>query len=108
MIGVALIGSTIVSFIWILFMRFFTGIMVWTSIVLIFVLVSGTLAYAVYRYMWILEHVSEEVSDLTILDVNWTPEYFNDVLKLKDTWMAFIVILSIMLLIILLILIALR
>jgi len=108
MIGVALLGSTITSFIWIVLLRLFTGLMVWSSIFLLFFLASGTLAYSVYRYKWILDNVDMEQSDKTIFDVDFTPDYFNEVLQLQDTWLAFIVILSIILVVILLILIALR
>ena len=82
--------------------------MVWSSIFLLFFLASGTLAYSVYRYKWILDNVDMEQSDKTIFDVDFTPDYFNEVLQLRDTWLAFIVILSIILVVILLILIALR
>jgi len=108
MIGVALIASTVTSFIWIIFLRFFTGIMVWASIFLLFAVAGSTLAYSVYRYQWILNNVNIEDSSKTIFDVDFTPEYFQEVLQLKDTWLAFIVILSIILFVILLILIALR
>jgi len=108
MIGVALIGSTVTSFIWIILMRFFTGIMVWASIFLLFAVAGSTLAYSIYRYRWIIDHVNLEDSSKNIFEVDFTPEYFQEVLMLKDTWLAFIVILSIILGIILLILIALR
>ena len=85
-----------------------SGLMVWSSIFLLFFLAGGTLAYSVYRYKWILNNVDMEQSDKTIFDVDFTPDYFNEVLQLQDTWLAFIVILSIILVVILLILIALR
>ena len=86
----------------------FAGVMVWTSIFLLFFLAGGTLAYSVYRYMWILDNVNVEDSGKTIFDVDFTPDYLNEVLQLQDTWLAFIVITSIILGVILLILIALR
>ena len=47
-------------------------------------------------------------ADKGLLQVNITPNYFVDVLKLKDTWLAFSIISGIFTLIILLIFIALR
>jgi choline transporter-like protein 2/4/5 len=44
----------------------------------------------------------------SILEVNFTPDYLNDVLALRDTWLAFVILLAILAIIILLILIALR
>ena len=49
MIGLAYLGCSILSFFWILLMRCMAGIMVWTSIALIFVLVVGLLGYSTYR-----------------------------------------------------------
>ncbi len=50
MIGLAYLGCSILSFFWILLMRCFAGIMVWTSIALVFLLVTGLLGYSTYRY----------------------------------------------------------
>lgn len=47
-------------------------------------------------------------SQISILEVNFTPDYLDNVLKLRDTWLAFLIILAIIAIIILLILIALR
>ena len=49
MILLALVCAAIVSFVWILLMRFLTGIMVWTSVSLILFVVGASLAYSVYR-----------------------------------------------------------
>ena len=50
MIGIALVAATVLSFVWILLMRFLTGLMVWLSVALIFVLVGGLFGYCVFRY----------------------------------------------------------
>ena len=47
-------------------------------------------------------------SQISILEVNFTPDYLENVLQLRDTWLAFLIILAIIAIIILLILIALR
>merc|ERR1719391_9661 len=73
MIGVALIGSSLTSFIWIILLRFFTGIMVWASIFLLFAVAGSTLAYSIYRYRWIIDHVNLEDSSKNIFEVDFTP-----------------------------------
>ncbi len=88
-----------------LFCRCFAGIMIWTSLCLLFVLFGGMFGYTLYKYF--------EVKDLpsaqgNIFSVNITPDYVKDVLKLSDTWLAFSIILGIFFLIIVMILIALR
>ena len=50
----------------------------------------------------------DSIADNNLFQVNITPDYFHDVLKLKDTWLAFSIISGIFTLIILLIFIALR
>ena len=49
MIGIALIGACLLSFIWIILMRFLTGLMVWGSILLVFLGTGGALGYCGYR-----------------------------------------------------------
>merc|ERR550519_283297 len=107
MIGLALIGACVVSFIWIVLMRCLAGIMVWFTILLIFVLVGGLLGYSSYRLYFVWTEGDEE-SRNNIAQVNLTPYYLQDVLKLRDTWLAFTIILGIFFLIILMIFIFLR
>ena len=99
----------ILSFIWIILMRFLTAIMVWTSIGLSFILVSGLFGYSLYKYLMI-EKAGEPGPDgaNNIFQVNFTPDYLKDVMALSDTWLAFTCITGFLSLIILLILIALR
>ena len=61
MIGLALVCSTVLSFFWIIMMRFLTGLMVWLSISLIFVLTGGLLGYCVYRYAMKLKNTGDEL-----------------------------------------------
>ena len=49
MILVALACSSSISFLWIILMRFLTGVMVWTSIVLLILGSGGGLGYSVFR-----------------------------------------------------------
>ena len=49
MIGIALIGACILSFIWIVLMRFLAGFMIWSSILIVFLGLGGLLSYSGYR-----------------------------------------------------------
>ena len=49
MIGLALIGACLLSFIWIILMRYITGVMVWGSILIVFLGTGGALGYCGYR-----------------------------------------------------------
>ena len=105
MVGVAYIAATAISFIWVVMMRFVAGIMIWTGIFMVFFMVGGLFGYSLFRY-----HTAKGVADLqkNIFQVNITPSYFNDVLALADTWLAFSIILGIIFFIVLLILVVLR
>ena len=63
--------------------------------------------YSVYRCDQVYKSGDED-ADKGIFQVNYTPDFFQDVLKLKDTWLAFSIISGIFTLIIILIFIALR
>lgn len=107
MIGLALIGACILSFVWIVLMRFLASFMVWTSILLVFLGIGGLLGYSGYRlyFVWI----SDDPETLkNIFQLNWTPEFVHDFLEQRDTWMAFTIILGIFFLIIVLLFIYLR
>ena len=105
MVGVAYLAATAVSFIWVVLLRFIAGIMIWTGIFMVFFMVGGLFGYSLFRY-----HTAKTVAELqkNIFQVNITPTYFNDVLALADTWLAFSVILGIIFFIVLLILVVLR
>jgi len=107
MIGMSLVGACLISFVWIVLMRFLAGIMVWLSICVIFFGTGGLLAFCSYRLhlVWITPN-QENMKN--ILEVNLTPYYVEDVLKLRDTWMAFTIMLGILFFVILCIFIFLR
>ena len=107
MIGVGLILAFLLCMLWIFLMRFFAGILIWTSLIVLFVLFSGGFGYSVYKCDQAYKS-GDPIADKGLLEVNITPDYFLDVLKLKDTWLAFSIISGIFTLIILLIFIALR
>jgi len=107
MIGLALIGACVISFIWIVLMRFLAGLMVWSSILLVFLGIGGLLGYSGYRlyFVWI----SDDPETLkNIFQLNWTPEIVEDFLKQRDTWLAFTIILGILFLVIVLLFLFLR
>ena len=105
MIGIGLTLAFVLSSLWIILMRFLTAIMVWTSIGLSFILMSGLFGFSLYKYLLIKDEPSKYEN---IFHVNYTPNFLEDVLALKDTWLAFTIITGIFTSIILLILIALR
>ena len=49
MIGIALIGACVLSFVWIVLMRFLASIMVWTSIVIVFLGSGALLGFCGYK-----------------------------------------------------------
>ena len=105
MIGVAMVAACITSFLWIILMRFFAGIMVWTSLGGIFVLFGGLFGWTLYKYIKIKDLPSAQGN---IFQVNFTPDYGNDLLALAETWLAFTIVLGIIFGIIVLVLLALR
>ena len=80
-------GATFISFIWVLLMRFIAGIMVWTGIFMVFFMAGGLFGYSLFRYHE-AKNGAEELQK-NVFQVNITPSYFNDVLALADTWLAF-------------------
>jgi len=106
-IGLALVGATILSFVWIFVLRFLTGPMIWLSILMMLAGLVGLLAYCSYRLYLII--VSADPATLgSILSVSWTPYFMEEALQLRDTWLAFTVILGAVLVILVLLLLVLR
>jgi choline transporter-like protein 2/4/5 len=72
MILLALAAAAILSFLWIVLMRWFAGIMVWTSISLLFILFGGLFGYTLYKYFDIKDSPAAQGN---IFTVNITPDY---------------------------------
>jgi len=106
-VGIGLILATILSFLWIILMRFMAGLMVWLSIGLSAMLFGGLFGYSLYRF-FVIKNEGDAESEKNIFQVNFTSDYLHDVLGLRNTWLAFTIILGIILAIIFLVLIALR
>ena len=107
MIGIGLILTFLLCMLWIFLMRFIAGILIWTSITSLFVLFAGLFGYSIYRCNQVYKN-NDPDADNNIFGVNITPDYFDDVLALKDTWLAFSIISGFFTLIIILVFIALR
>uniref|UniRef100_A0A8C8HN26 Choline transporter-like protein n=1 Tax=Oncorhynchus tshawytscha TaxID=74940 RepID=A0A8C8HN26_ONCTS len=97
----ALVIAMVVSFLFLLLLRFIAPVMVW---VLIFgVLAVG--AYGIYHCWW--EYDNYRKSTVSITDIGFTTD-FKVYLQVKETWLAFLIILSVVEGILLLTLIFLR
>uniref|UniRef100_A0A8C9YJM7 Choline transporter-like protein n=1 Tax=Sander lucioperca TaxID=283035 RepID=A0A8C9YJM7_SANLU len=99
-----LVIAMLVSFIFIVLLRFLAGIMVWVMIVLV-ILVIG---YGIFHcYMEFASLKGEPGSDVTIRDLGLQTD-FSVYLQIRQTWLAFMIILAIVEVIIILLLIFLR
>ncbi|XP_059185892.1 choline transporter-like protein 2 isoform X2 [Centropristis striata] len=99
-----LVIAMLVSLIFIVLLRFLAGIMVWVMIVLV-ILVIG---YGIFHcYMEFASLKGEPGSDVTIRDLGLQTD-FSVYLQIRQTWLAFMIILAIVEVIIILLLIFLR
>ncbi|XP_076001400.1 choline transporter-like protein 2 isoform X1 [Genypterus blacodes] len=99
-----LVIAMIISLIFIVLLRFLAGIMVWVMIVLV-ILVIG---YGIFHcYMEFASLKGEPGSDVTIRDLGLQTD-FAVYLQIRQTWLAFMIILAIVEVIIILLLIFLR
>uniref|UniRef100_A0A4W6F7D3 Choline transporter-like protein n=1 Tax=Lates calcarifer TaxID=8187 RepID=A0A4W6F7D3_LATCA len=100
----ALVIAMIVSLIFIVLLRFLAGVMVWVMIVLV-ILVIG---YGIFHcYMEYASLKGEPGADVTIRDLGLQTD-FSVYLQIRQTWLAFMIILAIVEFIIILLLIFLR
>ena len=105
MICVALATACLLSFLWIVLMRFVTGIMVWASLGLVVALFGGLFGLSLYKYIQIKDSPESQGN---IFQINITPAYGRDFLNLAQTWLAFSVILGVVFGVIALVLCVLR
>ncbi|CAN9509853.1 unnamed protein product [Ophioblennius macclurei] len=99
-----LVIAMVVSLIFIVLLRFLAGIMVWVMIVLV-ILVIG---YGIFHcYMEFASLKGQPGSDVTIRDLGLLTD-FSIYLQIRQTWLAFMIILAIVEFIIILLLIFLR
>ena len=52
--------------------------------------------------------MDDVASQISILELNFTPDYFYNVLQLRDTWLAFTILIGIIFLVLILLLLSLR
>ncbi|XP_077986585.1 choline transporter-like protein 2 [Glandiceps talaboti] len=97
MLGGAVIGM-LISFIWIVIMRWIAGIMVWLAILIMFLLLALSIycCYAEYQTLASVDDSSIEFQFTTEL---------SSYLEMKETWLAFTIILGVVTLILLLLVI---
>ena len=70
-VGIGLILATILSFLWIILMRFMAGLMVWLSIGLSAMLFGGLFGYSLYRF-FVIKNEGDAESEKNIFQVNFT------------------------------------
>ncbi|XP_058381687.1 choline transporter-like protein 2 isoform X2 [Diceros bicornis minor] len=103
-IVIGLVIAMVISLLFIILLRFLAGIMVWVMIVMV-ILVLG---YGIFHcYMEYARLRGEAGSDISLVDLGFQTD-LRVYLHLRQTWMAFMIILSILEVIIILLLIFLR
>uniref|UniRef100_A0A8C5H210 Choline transporter-like protein n=1 Tax=Gouania willdenowi TaxID=441366 RepID=A0A8C5H210_GOUWI len=98
---IGLLIAMLVSLLFLLLLRFIAPVMVW----LLIIGVLGAGAYGIYHCYW--EYDKHKKNSATITDLGFTTN-FNSYLQVQETWLAFLIILSIVEAILLLMLIFLR
>ncbi|XP_030637344.1 choline transporter-like protein 2 isoform X2 [Chanos chanos] len=99
-----LVTAMVVSLIFIVLLRFLAGVMIWVMILM----VIGVIGYGIFHcYMQYAEMKGVPGSDVTIRDLGLQTD-FSVYLQIQQTWLAFVIILSIVEVVILILLIFLR
>ncbi|XP_061578983.1 choline transporter-like protein 2 isoform X1 [Cololabis saira] len=99
-----LVIAMVVSLIFIVLLRFLAGIMVWVMIVLVIIVIG----YAIFHcYMEFASLKGEPGADVTIHDLGLQTD-FSVYLQIRQTWLAFMIILAIVEVVIIMLLIFLR
>ncbi|GAB6031527.1 hypothetical protein CHUAL_009296 [Chamberlinius hualienensis] len=89
------------SFLWIMLIRLLGGLMVWFTLIAMFVIFSAGCGFSFYKYKQLANVPGSESKFILTTD-------FNYYLQLRDTWLAFGIIAAVFLFIVLLIVIFLR
>ncbi|KAM4675347.1 choline transporter-like protein 2 isoform 3-T3 [Discoglossus pictus] len=101
---IGLLIAMVISLIFVVLLRFLAGIMIW----IIIVLLIAVLGYGIFHcYMEYARLKGESGSDVTLKDIGFQTD-FRIYLHLRQTWLAFMIILCIMEVVIILLLIFLR
>ncbi|KAI7803649.1 choline transporter-like protein 2 isoform X4 [Triplophysa rosa] len=101
---ICLLIAVVVSLIFIVLLRFLAGIMVWVMILMVIVVIAYGIGHCSYKYITLKDTSGANV---TLQQLGFQPD-FTVYLHIRQTWLAFIIILAIVELIIILVLIFLR
>ncbi|XP_063150568.1 choline transporter-like protein 2 isoform X1 [Candoia aspera] len=101
---IGLVISMVVSLVFIVLLRFLAGIMIWVMIVLVILVLGYGIFHCYMEYALLKQQAG---SDVSLVELGFQTD-FRVYLHLKQTWLAFMIILCIMEVIIILLLIFLR
>ncbi|KAA0706118.1 Choline transporter-like protein 2 [Triplophysa tibetana] len=101
---ICLLIAVVVSLIFIVLLRFLAGIMTWVMILMVIVVIAYGIGHCSYKYITLKDTPGANV---TLHQIGFQPD-FTVYLHIRQTWLAFIIILAIVELIIILVLIFLR
>uniref|UniRef100_A0A8C1TAX3 Choline transporter-like protein n=1 Tax=Cyprinus carpio TaxID=7962 RepID=A0A8C1TAX3_CYPCA len=99
-----LLIAVVLSLIFIVLLRYLAGIMVWVMILMVIAVVACGIAYSSIKYVNLKDTAG---SNITLQQLGFQPD-FSVYLHIRQTWLAFIIILAILEVIIIIILIFLR
>uniref|UniRef100_A0A8C2HL34 Choline transporter-like protein n=1 Tax=Cyprinus carpio TaxID=7962 RepID=A0A8C2HL34_CYPCA len=101
---ICLLIAVVLSLIFIVLLRYLAGIMVWVMILMVIAVVACGIAYSSIKYVNLKDTAG---SNITLQQLGFQPD-FSVYLHIRQTWLAFIIILAILEVIIIIILIFLR
>ncbi|XP_067238759.1 choline transporter-like protein 2 isoform X2 [Chanodichthys erythropterus] len=101
---ICLLIAVVLSLIFIVLLRYLAGIMVWVMILMVVIVIAYGIAHCSIKYVNLKDSPG---SNITLQQLGFQPD-FSVYLHIRQTWLAFIIILAIVELIIILLLIFLR
>ncbi|XP_051744292.1 choline transporter-like protein 2 isoform X2 [Ctenopharyngodon idella] len=101
---ICLLIAVVLSLIFIVLLRYLAGIMVWVMILMVVIVIAYGIAHCSIKYVNLKDSPG---SNITLQQLGFQPD-FSVYLHIRQTWLAFIIILAILELIIILLLIFLR
>ncbi|XP_073721096.1 choline transporter-like protein 2 isoform X2 [Misgurnus anguillicaudatus] len=101
---ICLLIALVVSLIFIVLLRFLAGCMVWVMILMVVIVIGCGIGFSTYKYVNLKETPGANV---TLQQLGFQPD-FSVYLHIRQTWLAFIIILAILEVIIIVVLIFLR
>jgi len=104
-----LAAASLVTLLWIVLMKFLAGVMVWTSLVLSIALLTASCVYCTLQYMNISNQTKNSVKDNfnDLIHIGFTT-HWETYFDLAATWMVFLILSGVILLILLIVLIFMR